>query len=723
MVNTEELVQKVLSYNNKSNVTKLREAIALSEKAHAPQKRASGDPYFEHPFAVAMILADMKLDDESIITALLHDVVEDTPVSLDTIKLQFGEDIAKLVDGVTKLTKIEFQPDHIRQAENFRKLLIAMSEDIRVLIVKLADRLHNMRTLHFVKSPEKRLHIAHETMEIYASLAERIGIQAIKNELQDLAFQELHPDARASIVSRLEYLRKQGGYELMERVIEQLKTTLDQSGTKSKVFGREKTPCSIWRKMEGKDIGFEQLTDIIAFRIVVDSVEDCYRALGAVHASYHMVPDKFKDYISTPKTNGYQSLHTVVMGPEKQIIEIQIRTEAMHEVAEWGVAAHWQYKQHGDYLRINGSQFRWIRELLYILENAAGPEEFIENTKLEMYYDQVFAFSPKGDLVALPKGATPVDFAYAVHSDIGNTCVGAKVNGRIVPLRTTLQNGDQVEILTSHAQVPSPAWEKFVVTAKARSEVRRFVRAKERQEYINLGKSILTKSIREAGYELTHKLLEPCLEVFKKKSVDELLSSVGEGLLQRDEVMHVLFPSKKPPAKSHPALSFFGFGAKQKQTLSKKKNEDNTVYIKGLIPGMAMHLAGCCHPLPGDKIVGIVNTGKGITIHTSDCETLENFSSTPERWVDVSWEKDVTEQSYIGRLKVVLTHESGSLAELTATIAKDLGNIHNLKIVNRSPDFFELLVDVDVKGARHLTNIITNLRAKSCIHSVERYKH
>lgn len=716
----QELIDTIKAYNPNINLERLQRAIAFGAKAHSAQKRASGEPYFDHPLAVAKVLADMQLDEDTIITALLHDTVEDTEVTLEDIEREFGRGVSRLVDGVTKLTKIEFQPEYIRQAENFRKLLVAMSEDIRVLLVKLADRLHNMRTLHFVQSQEKRIRIAHETMEIYASLAERIGIQQIKNELQDLAFKELHPDAHASIVSRLEFLHDKGGNELIHKVVDQLQTTLHEGGVKAKVFGREKTPCSIWRKMEGKNISFEQLTDIIAFRIIADTVEGCYHALGAVHAAYHMIPDSFKDYISTPKTNGYRSLHTIVMGPEQQIIEIQIRTAEMHEVAEWGVAAHWGYKQGEDPAKTEGTQYRWIRELLYILEHAAGPEEFLENTRLEMYYDQVFCFTPKGHLIALPRGATPVDFAYAVHSDIGNTCAGAKVNGRIVPLRTVLKNGDQVDIICTKTQVPSPTWEKFVVTAKAKSEIRRFVRTKQREEYVNLGRAILSKALRQEGFELTKKMLEPALKVFRKKTIDGLLASVGEGLITREEVVKVLFPNQEiatAQQKKATLSSFFHFGGKPEE---KKKQDIEPLIIKGLIPGMAMHLAGCCHPIPGDKIVGIVNTGKGVTIHTVDCETLENFAGTPERWIDVSWEKESGEKEYIGRIKVILSHEPGSLAEVANTIAKDLGNIHNLAIVNRTSDFFEIVVDVEVRGTRHLTNIIANLRTKPCIHSVER---
>jgi GTP pyrophosphokinase len=718
MLTPQTLITQIADYNPDCDRDYLARACDFAEKAHSHQKRASGEPYFQHPLEVAGILAGMKLDTSTIVTALLHDTVEDTDATLEQIAELFGEDVSRLVDGVTKLTKIEYQPDSVRQAENFRKLLIAMSEDIRVLLVKLADRLHNMRTLHYVGSLEKRQRISHETMEIYAPLAERMGMQQLKIELQDIAFAELHPDVRQSIIKRLEFLHEEDN-TLIERIIDHLAATIEKEGIRATIQGREKTPCSIWKKMENKNLGFEQLADIIAFRVIVESIEDCYHVLGAVHGAYKMVPDSFKDYISTPKNNGYQSLHTVVIGPEQQRIEVQIRTQEMQDVAEHGVAAHWSYKQRADYGQMEGRQFRWLRELLEILEHDAAPEEFLENTKLEMYYDQVFCFTPRGDLIALPKGATPVDFAYAVHSDIGSTCVGAKVNGRIVPLRTILVNGDQVEIIRSKTQVPSPAWEKFVVTGKARSEIRKYIRLQQRVEYINLGRAILTKALRQEGHELKDKLLEPLLEVYGKKEIEDIYASLGEGTLTRAEIIGILFPNSKTNEKNN-KKNLFGLFRKRKHQY--EPNEENAIPIKGLVAGMAVHFAGCCHPLPGEKIVGIVNTGKGITIHSTDCEMLSNYSDTPERWIDVSWEKESHAGTHIGRLKVVLSHETGALATLTNTIAKDLGNISNLKITNRSTDFFEMLVDVEVRGVRHLTNIIASLRAESCIHAVERMK-
>jgi guanosine-3',5'-bis(diphosphate) 3'-pyrophosphohydrolase len=707
-----ELVERVKSYDPSVNEDALNRAYVFSMKAHGAQKRASGDPYFSHPVEVAGILSQMKLDSASIVTGLLHDTVEDTVATLDEIERLFGPDIAKLVDGVTKLSRIELQSDQTKQAENFRKLVLAMSEDIRVLLVKLADRLHNMQTLKYIKDDEKRRRIARETMDIYAPLAERIGMHRMKDELEDLAFAELYPEARQSIRARLAFLREKGG-ELVPRIIAELSRTLEKAGVKATVSGREKTPYAIWRKMQRKNVGFEQLSDIMAFRVSVDDVGDCYHALGVIHSAYPVVPGRFKDYISTPKPNGYRSLHTGVIGPEKQRIEIQIRTAEMHEVAELGVAAHWTYKQ--DRPKTEGRQYRWLRELLDILDHASGPEEFLEHTKLEMFQDQVFCFTPKGDLIALPRGATPVDFAYAVHSQVGDTCVGAKINGRLVPLRTQLQNGDQVEIVTSKAQTPSPTWERFVVTGKARARIRRFIRTQQRAQYLDLGKAILQKAFRQEGHDLAEKKLEEVLKQFNVPAVEDLYVAAGEGHVTGREVVHALHPPKIQPKDGTVVPLTRARSAKQ-------KTGDNAVPIRGLIPGMALHFAGCCHPLPGDRIVGIVTTGKGVTIHTIDCETLDSFANTPERWLDVAWTSAGAdgEPHHVGRINVTIGNEPGSLGSLTTVIGKHGGNITNLKITNRSVDFFEILVDIEVSDLKHLTNIIAALRATPVINSVER---
>ncbi len=709
----EKLIERIASLNPKANIAKIEDAFKMAYEAHKNQFRDSGEPYILHPTAVADILVELNIDTASIITALLHDTVEDTHITGEEIEKTFGKEIAKLVEGVTKLTKIENQPENVKQAENFRKLLLAISKDIRVLIVKLADRVHNMRTLNHMGSKDKRLRIAHETMEIYAPLAERIGIHKFKNELQDLAFAELHPDIRQSIMSRLTFLRKEG-VSLVETIVKEITHILDEAGIKAEVDGREKTSCSIWRKMERKNVTFEQLSDIIAFRILVDDVADCYHALGVMHSNYHVIPGTFKDYISTSKANGYQSLHTVVMGPERRCIEIQIRTYEMHEVAELGLAAHWAYKQSSSHAH-QGTQFRWVRELLDILENASSPEEFLENTKLEMYYDQVFCFTPKGDLIALPKGATPIDFAFAVHSNVGLSCIGARVNGRIVPLKTELENGDQVEILRSKVPMPSPTWEKLVITGKARAEIRKFIRLKQREEYINLGRAILSKTFEQAGKVYAEKDFEQILEGFQCKTADDILVSVGDGLINRLDILKAIYPEEKPAKKSLNPLSLLRFKSKKEEI--NKVNQ--SLPIKGLIPGVAVHFAGCCHPLPGDRIVGIVNTGKGITIHTVDCEMLENFSSTPERWIDVGWE-GTGEGIYVGRIKIIVANEMGSLAAVTGCIASLNVNITNIKLVGRSLDFFELIIDIEVKGTQQLGNIVTTIRALNCVHSVDR---
>ena len=713
MIRQFELVERVKGYDPSTDEKVLNRAYVFAMKAHGSQTRASGDPYFSHPLEVAGILTDYKVDSASIITALLHDTIEDTDTTLKEIRKAFGKEVARLVDGVTKLTRIELQSDQAKQAENFRKFVLAMSEDIRVLLVKLADRLHNMRTLHYIDNPEKRRRIAMETMDIYAPLSERIGIQGMKSELEDLAFQELNPDARNSILKRLEFLRQKGG-DIVPRIIKELEKTLADNGIKAAISGREKTPYSVWDKMQHKDVGFEQLSDIMAFRVVVDTVEDCYRALGIAHGAYPVVPDRFKDYISTPKPNGYRSLHTGVFGPERQRIEMQIRTAEMHDVAEHGLAGHWNYKQ--GTVETESPQYRWLRELLDIIEHAAGPEEFLEHTKLEMFKDQVFCFTPRGDLINLPWGATPVDFAYAVHSEVGDHCVGAKINGRMIPLRSELRNGDQVEIVTSKAQTPSPTWERFVVTGKARARVRRFIRLQQRDEYVKLGRAMLDRAFVAEGYEISNKALRQVLKVFKHTKVDDLCADVGAGHHTGREVVEAIFPGTRDKADDDKVVPLARARGKQG-----KDEGRGGVSIKGLIPGMAVHFANCCHPLPGDRIVGIVTTGKGVTIHTIDCETLEEFVDAPERWLDVSWDIDnKAPDIHVGRVHLTVLNVPGSLGELSTVIARNDGNISNLKITDRSPQFFNMLIDIEVRDVKHLTNVIAALRANPSINSVER---
>ena len=704
-----ELVETIKAYDINADEDLLNRAYVFSMKAHGSQKRASGAPYFSHPLEVAGILANYKVDSATIATALLHDTIEDTDATPQEIAAHFGKDVARLVDGVTKLTRIEFQSDQAKQAENFRKFLLAMSEDIRVLLVKLADRLHNMRTLGYIKKSEKRLQIAVETMDIYAPLAERIGMEAVKTELEDLAFAELNPSALKSVKRRLSFLRSQDE-DLVNRILKTLETLLKKGGIAANTSGREKTPYSIWNKMQAYEVEFEQLSDIMAFRVIVKNIKDCYAALGIVHANYSVIPGRFKDYISTPKPNGYRSLHTGVLGPENHRIELQIRTDEMHNVAESGVAAHWNYKH-----VINakeGPQYRWLRELLDILEHATNPEEFLEHTKLEMFKDQVFCFTPRGDLINLPKRATSVDFAYAVHSEIGNRCVGAKINRRMMPLRTQLRNGDQVEIVTSKAQTPSATWERFVVSGKARACIRRFIRMREHEEYQKLGYSIILRAFETNGYELTNKALSSSLSQFSQvNTVEELCAQVGAGHIAARVVLETIHPGEKKSLLNN----IIPINRKTKKD-SKKQDK---VPIRGLVPGMAVHFATCCYPLPGDRIVGIVSSGKGVTIHAIDCDELQHFEKEPTRWLDVSWESNDNE-NHVGQIQLVVINEPGSLGDLSMVIARSGGNISNLKITNRQHDFFDMLIDIEVQDVKHLARIITALRASNTINSVQR---
>ena len=729
MIRQFELVERVQAYDPDADEDVLNRAYVYGLKKHGTQLRASGDPYFSHPVEVAGILAEMRLDTASIVTGLLHDTLEDTDATRDEIAGLFGENVARLVDGVTKLSRLEVQSESTKEAENLRKLVLAMSSDIRVLLVKLADRLHNMRTLQHIKDPARRRRIARETMDIYAPLASRIGMEKVKRELEELAFAELNPDGRASVLARQGYLRERGD-KLVPQIEAELVKTLKDGGLTAQVSGREKMPYSIWRKMQTKNVSFEQLADIMAFRIIVAEVAQCYQALGLLHGRYQVLPQRFKDYISVPKPNGYRSLHTGVIGPLGQRIEIQIRTEEMQDQAERGVAAHWIYKDGGP--STDAPQYAWLRSLIDILDKAPNAEEFLEHTKLEMFQDQVFCFTPKGKLIALPRGATPIDFAYAVHSQVGDTCVGAKINGRMLPLRTQLSNGDQVEIVVSKAQTPSPTWERFVVTGKAKAAIRRFIRVRQREQYIQLGRSLLDKAFHEEGYEVTDKGLDGVKANFKQASTDDLVAAVGAGLVGAREVLTAVYPGLKQPRKPGGAdvvpisrARAKAGGKTGKAPEGRAKGDHGQIAIRGLIPGMAVHFARCCHPLPGDRIVGIITTGKGVTIHTIDCATLESFSEAPERWIDVGWDS-VTEGEggvYTGRLKITVANQPGSLSSLSTVIARHEGNISNLRIVNRSMDFFDMVIDVEVSDVKHLADITAALRATPAINAVERARN
>lgn len=706
-----ELVECVKSYDPNADEEALNRAYVFAMKMHTAQVRESGDPYFSHPLEVAGILTQYRLDCATIIAALLHDTVEDTPASYMDIKELFGEDVANLVRGVTKLSKVQIHSEESKQAENFQKLVLAISTDIRVLLIKLADRLHNMRTLHFCKKLEKRQRIAKETLEIYVPLAERIGMQALKDELEDYAFQNLYPEAYKSIQSRLSFL-SESGKEDVAKVIEQLHKDLEENGIKAEITGREKRPYSIWRKMQKQNISFEQIFDVIAFRIIVDDIAECYQVLGIIHTKYPMIPGRYKDYISTPKQNGYRSLHTGVIGPLNRRIEVQIRTKEMHEVAEYGVAAHWEYKQGA---HKEGTQYRWLRDLLDLMNHSSTPNEFLEHTKIAMYQDQVFCFSPKGDLITLPKGAGPLDFAYAVHSRVGDTCVGVKINGKIKPLRTVLENGDQVEILTNKNQTPSPEWEHLAVTAKAKACIRRFIRNQQYEKNLSIGRDYFNNAAKEYGITWNEKELQPYLAQYKQETPNDLLAAIGAGIVSFREIF----------AQMHPECTPSGF--KRAISLFKKSKVDTgldkKMPVTGLISGIALKFGKCCHPVPGDPIVGIVTTGKDVTIHTVDCPMLNKLADEPERWLDVDWNPDIVKDKVLpARIKVVLEDRPSVITEMTNIIAQHNIPMTNFSTQNRSNGFSDVIVDIEVKNSNQIDILMQALRAHKHIASVHRLK-
>jgi GTP pyrophosphokinase len=700
-----ELIERVQAYDTEADEALLNKAYVYAMKAHGKQFRASGDPYFAHPLEVAAILTDLKLDPATIVTALLHDTVEDTYVTIDDVKENFGQEIADLVDGVTKLSQLELFSERTKQAENFRKLMLAMSNDIRVLLVKLADRLHNMRTLNFISKPDKRRRIAQETVDIYAPLAGRIGMQSMREELEDLAFAELNPDARNSIVTRLERLGDKSGQRI-DRIADQIKRKLSENGIEAWVYGRAKRPYSIWRKLKDKQLNFEQLSDIFGFRIIVKDVADCYRALGILHTEWRMVPERFKDFISNPKMNGYRSIHTTVIGPEQQRVEVQIRTQEMHDIAERGVAAHWRYREKLSQREFGAEgAYQWLREMVELLERGDSVEEFLENSRLNMYQDQVFCFTPKGDLISLPRGATPIHFAYMVHTDLGNTTVGAKVNGVHVPLHTPLKNGDQVDIIRTKEQTPSPLWEQFVVTGRARSEIRRYLRHAQRDEHVAFGKKVLEKVFGDEGQEHTEKAIEEVAKKLRLPKAEDVYAEVGRGVLRGHEVLDAVFPEMK------------------REPNRKKAAKAKAISIKGLTEGISYRLGQCCHPLPGDRIVGLMEPGHGVVIHTIDCAELEKAQSSMDEWLDVMWDAHAAESGLsIARVLVRVKNSPGALGAVMTVIGKNGGNIFNMKVTNRNPLFFEFTVDIEVRDVAHLQNILGALRVNTVVESVDRVR-
>ena len=697
MLRQYELVERVRRYDPEADEELINRAYVFSMQAHGSQKRASGDPYYSHPIEVAGILTDLRLDDETIATAILHDTIEDTVATPEQIEKLFGPNVARMVDGVTKLSKIEAQSENERAAENLRKFLLAMSDDIRVLLVKLADRLHNMRTLHYIPSEAKRRRIAKETMDIYAPLAERVGMYEFMKEMQTLAFQQLEPEAYESITRRLDQL-KEGGGDRIARIASGLTLLLGRHGIQAEVTGREKHPYSIWRKMTERHISFEQLSDVMAFRVVVADTEQCYRALGLVHERWPMVPGRFKDYISTPKRNGYRSLHTSVIHNEKVRIEIQIRSEAMHAQAEYGYAAHWAYKQ-GTAADVGGTKVSWIRDLVEILDHADSPEELLEHTRMAMYQDRIFAFTPNGELIQLPKGSTPIDFAYAVHTDLGNQAVGAKVNGRLVPLRTPIQNGDQVQILKSAAQKPQPEWMNFVVTGKAKATLRRFVRQKEREEMIALGRKFYEEIVSGLPAPLKPDALAQAVKRLHLGDENALMEAIARRTIDDAAVAEALMPGADAGSRPVP--------------------QRDKVSIKGLTPGVAFRLADCCHPVPGDRIVGLRRPDAPVEVHAIDCPTL---AAGPEDadWVDLAW-GDKSDGG-TARLSVILRNEPGSLGVMAGILGAHAANILNLSLIHRDSSFHTFQIDLEVHDLAHLMRILAALRATDAVSQAERLR-
>ena len=698
-----ELVDRVKAYDPEADEALLNKAYVYAMTAHGKQFRASGDPYFTHPLEVAAILTELKLDVPTIATALLHDTVEDTYVTIDDVKKNFGDEIANLVDGVTKLSQLELFSERTKQAENFRKLMLAMSNDIRVLLVKLADRLHNMRTLAFIENPEKRRRIAQETLDIYAPLAGRIGMQAMREELEDLAFAELNPEARNSIVTRMARLDAASG-ERIGRIADALKRKLAEDNIDAWVYGRAKRPFSIWRKLKDKQLNFEQLSDVLGFRVIVKTPEDCYRALGVLHQTWRMIPDRFKDFVSNPKTNGYRSIHTTVIGPEQQRVEVQIRTQEMHDIAERGVAAHWRYREHVED-EATDAALEWLRDVVELLERGDSAEEFLEHSRLNMYQDQVFCFTPKGDLISLPRGATPIDFAYMVHTDLGNQTVGAKVNGAHVPLHTPLRNGDQVEIIRQKGSTPSPLWEQFVITGRARAEIKRFLKHAQHGEHVKFGRKILEKEFADHGQELTEKAVEAVAKKLRHVKAEEVYADIGRGALRAGDVLQAVFPELKQIARRKSA----------------PRKDAKAISIKGLTEGISYRLGQCCHPLPGDRIVGVRIPGEGVVIHTIDCGELEKAQM--EDWLDVAWGAHADEIGpSLARVAVRVKNVPGSLGAVMTVIGNNGGNIFNMKVTARNPLFFEFQVDIEVRDVAHLQNILGALRVNAAVESVDRVR-
>ncbi len=700
MIAAEDLIALVRNYNPKTNLDRIADAYEFGKEMHEGQYRHSGEPYFSHPVAVAAILTEQRLDDATIITALLHDTIEDTKASYGEVSKRFGEEVAMLVDGVTKLTNLQLSSRETKQAENFRKLFMAMSKDLRVILVKLADRLHNMRTIKAMK-PEKQAQKARETMDIYAPLAGRMGMQWMREELEDLAFRVLNPEGRQSIIRRFITLQRETG-DVIHRITGDMRHELEKAGIEAEVFGRAKKPYSIWRKMQEKEQGFSRLSDIYGFRVITGTEEDCYRALGAIHQRWSAVPGRFKDYISQPKTNGYRSIHTTVSGRDGKRVEVQIRTRQMHDVAETGVAAHWSYR---DGVRSENpfavDPAKWISSLTEQFDSEEDHEDFLEAVKLEMYSDQVFCFSPKGDVVKLPRGATPIDYAYAIHTRIGSACVGAKVDGIRVPLWTRLKNGQSVEIITAEGQTPQVSWLEIATTGKARTAIRRALREADRERFIKLGHELARSAFEHVGRKATDKALDTAAKHLRLKNRNELLARLGSAELTGHDVVQAVYPD---------------LAHDQTDQIPLRRA------VIGLQPGQSFERATCCEPLPGERIVGITYRGKGVVVHTIDCDMLSRYEDQPDRWVDLHWHTGTHPAAYATTLDLTIGNDAGVLGRICTLIGEKKANISDLVFVDRKPDFYRLMINVELRDVEQLHSLMLMLEAESDVAAVERYR-
>jgi RelA/SpoT family (p)ppGpp synthetase len=730
MMRQYDLIERVKRYNPATSEALLNRAYVYAMRAHGEQKRASGDPYFSHPLEVAAILTDLKLDDATIAAALLHDTIEDTTATRAEIDQMFGKDIGALVEGLTKLKKLDLVTKEAKQAENLRRLLLAIASDVRVLLVKLADRLHNMRTLSHMP-PEARRRSAEETLDIYAPLAGRMGMQEMREELEDLAFRELNPDAYTVVSERLDALEAKN-VGLVSEIEQQLTRKLSDRGIEAEVSGRRKRAYSIWGKMERKSVGFEQLSDIFGFRVIVNSPAECYQALGIVHMTWPVVPGRFKDYVSTPKQNDYRSIHTTVIGPSRQRVELQIRTREMHQIAEYGIAAHALYKDGmgspTEMLSRESSAYAWLRRTIELLAEGSNPEEFLEHTKLELFHDQVFCFTPKGKLIALPRRANAIDFAYAVHTDVGNMAIGCKINGKVAPLASELANGDEVEIITSKAQsAPPAAWESLVTTGKARAAIRRATRVAVRTQYAGLGRRIVERLCQRAKMPYSDEKLQGALPRLARASIEEVLSAVGRGEMRAADIVRAMYPDYKEERAAamaqQPKPESGWFGLKRAKSVKVKVPAEGgtAIPIRGINTDLPVRFAPNGGAVPGDRIVGILTPGEGITIYPIQSPSLKDFEDTPERWLDLRWEvEERTPQRFPARIQLQTVNEPGSLAQVAQVIAEHDGNIDNIRMERSAPDFTDVTIDLEVFDIKHLNSIIAQLRAKNVVASAER---